>query len=278
MFNKSSKNLIVASGLAMALMSISPSYAAGTATQSLTDVRQEAQIWTSYALNPYLRVNAIKASVKDGKVTLTGKVQEDVSKELAKEIAMGVDGIKEVDNQIVVQSEDSDQYEKAINTYADGVEDATITATVKSKLLWSKYTDGLKTTVVTKGGRVTLTGTADSAEAKDLAGRLAMNTRGVVSVSNSLVVTAPQSDAKATVTKAAADAEKTFSDTWITAKVKSTLLYSSNVSGTDVHVTTENGVVMLKGVLNSGAERALAVELAQNVLGVKSVNAKGLTF
>ncbi len=278
MFNKSSKNLIVASGLAMALMSLSPSYAAGTTTQSLTDVRQEAQIWTSYVLNPYLRFNGIKASVKDGKVTLTGKVQEDVSKELAKEIAMGVDGIKEVDNQIVVQSDPSDQNEKTNNAYADVVEDATITATVKSKLLWSKYTDGLKTTVATKGGRLTLTGTADSVEAKDLAGLLALNTRGVVSVSNNLVVTAPQSDAKATVTKAAADAEKEFSDAWITAKVKSTLLYSSNVSGTDVHVTTEKGVVMLKGTLSSGAERALAIELARNVLGVKSVDAKGLTF
>jgi len=278
MFKKSSKNLIVASGLAMALTSLGPSYAAGTATQSLTDVRQEAQIWTSYTLNPYLRVNAIKASVKDGKATLTGNVQEDVSKELAKEIALGVDGIKEVDNQIIVQSEASDQNERAINAYADVVEDATITATVKSKLLWSKYTDGLKTTVVTKLGRVTLTGTADSAEAKDLAGRLAMNTRGVVSVSNGLVVTAAKSDAKATVTKAAADAEKVFADSWITAKVKSTLLYSNNVSGSDVHVTTNKGVVTLKGILSSGAERALAIELAENVLGVKSVEAKGLTF
>lgn len=278
MFKKSSKNLIVLSSLAMALASLSPTYAADAATQSLTDVRQEAQIWTSYALNPYLRVNSLKASVKDGKATLTGKVQEDVSKELAKEIALGVDGIKEVDNQIVVLSDVGDQDEKMINSYADGVEDATITATVKSKLLWSKYTDGLKTTVVTKSGRVTLTGTADSAAAKDLAGRLAMNTRGVVSVSNGLVVTPAKSDAKATVTKAAADAEKTFSDTWITAKVKSTLLYSSNVSGSDVHVTTNKGVVSLKGTLSSGAERALAVELAQNVIGVKSVDAKALTF
>jgi len=278
MFKKSSKNLIVASGLAMALTSLSASYAAQTTTQSLTDVRQEAQIWTSYALNPYLRVNTLKASVKDGKVTLTGKVQEDVSKELAKEIALGVEGIKEVDNQIVVLSELNDQDDKSVNTYADGVEDATITATVKSKLLWSKYTAGLKTTVVTKAGRVTLSGTADSAEAKDLAGRLAMNTRGVVSVSNGLIVSAPTSEMKATVSKAAAATEKAMSDSWITTKVKSTLLYSSNVSGTDVHVTTSKGVVSLKGAVSSGAERALAIELAQNVLGVTSVDAKALTF
>ena len=278
MFKKSSKNLIIASGLSMVLATLSPSYAEGAPAQSLTDVRQEVQIWTSFTLNPYLQVNAIKAYVKDGKVTLTGNVHEDVSKELAKEIALGVDGIKEVDNQIVVQPEVSDHNVKAINPYANIVEDATITATVKSKLLWSKYTDGLKTTVATKTGRVTLTGTADSAEAKDLAGRLAMNTRGVVSVSNNLVVAVAKSDAKATVTKVTADVEKTISDSWITAKVKSTLLYSTNVSGSDVHVTTHKGVVTLKGILSSGAERALVIELAENILGVKSVDAKGLTF
>lgn len=263
----------------MALSTMSVSYAAESATQTLTDVRQEAQIWTSYALNPYLRVNTLKATVKDGKATLTGNVQEDVSKELAKEIALGVDGIKEVDNQIVVVAEASDPTDKKIGSYAEGVEDATISATVKSKLLWSKYADGLKTTVVTKAGRVTLTGSADSADGKDFAGRLAANTRGVVSVNNAIVVSMPpKSDTKSAVSKAAAGVERTFSDSWITTKVKTTLLYSNNVSGSDVHVTTEKGVVSLKGAVSSGAERALAIELAQNVLGVKSVNAKALTF
>ena len=75
-----------------------------------------------------------------------------------------------------------------------------------------------------------------------------------------------------------ANAEQAVSDTWITTKVKSTLLYSSNVSGADITVTTVAGVVTLKGKLDSGAERALAIELAQNVKGVKSVNAKDVTF
>mgnify|MGYP002143824622 CR=1 FL=1 len=74
------------------------------------------------------------------------------------------------------------------------------------------------------------------------------------------------------------DAKQEGSDTWITTKVKSTLLYSSNVKGSDVEVTTKGGVVTLGGKLGSGAERALAVELADNVRGVKAVNAKGLTF
>ena len=59
--------------------------------------------------------------------------------------------------------------------------------------------------------------------------------------------------------------------------MKSTLLYSSNVKGSDIEVTTNAGVVTLSGKLDTGVERALAVELAENVRGVKSVQAKTLT-
>jgi osmotically-inducible protein OsmY len=276
------KNLIVTSGLALLLSTLNVSHATESATQSLIDVRQEVQIWTTYALNPYLRANSLKATVKNGKATLTGNVPEDVNKELAKEIALGVDGIKEVDNQIKVVSESTASQVNPMGGFADAVDDATITATVKSKLLWSRHTDGLKTTVVTKLGRVSLTGTADSAAAKELAGRLAMNTRGVVSVDNALVISKEQASGLAVtqdkVAVAASGAEQTISDSWITAKVKSTLLYSTNVSGSSIEVSTQAGVVTLSGKLTSGAEKALAIELTENVRGVKSVDAKGLTF
>jgi hyperosmotically inducible protein len=279
---KKPKNLIVTSGLALLLTTLNASYAAESSTQSLTDVRQEVQIWTTYALNPYLRADSLKVSVKDGKATLTGFVPEGVNKDLAKEIALGVEGIKDVDNQIEVVAEPRASESSSMGGFANTIDDATITAAVKSKLLWSRYTEGLKTTVVTKSGRVVLTGTADSEAAKELAGRLAMNTRGVVSVNNSLVVsdakTAGKDSVKNAVTSASTDVEKSISDSWITTKVKSTLLYSSNVSGSDIEVTTKSGVVSLVGHLSSGAEKALAIELAQNVRGVKRVESKGLTF
>lgn len=279
---KKPKNLIVTSGLALLLTTLNASYAAESSTQSLTDVRQEVQIWTTYALNPYLRADSLKVSVKDGKATLTGFVPEGVNKDLAKEIALGVEGIKDVDNQIEVVAEPKASESSSMGGFANTIDDATITAAVKSKLLWSRYTEGLKTTVVTKSGRVVLTGTADSAAAKELAGRLAMNTRGVVSVNNGLVVSdakiAGKDPVKNTVTSTSTDVEKSISDSWITTKVKSTLLYSSNVSGSDIEVTTKSGVVSLVGHLSSGAEKALAIELAQNVRGVKRVESKGLTF
>lgn len=271
------RKLILASSIALSIAALSGPAIAATASQEVTEARQEAQIWTTYTLSPYLRANDLSVSVHDGKATLTGKVNEDVNKDLAKEIALGVDGIKEVDNQIVVLS-DYTPPPVTGRSYGELVDDASITTAIKSKLAWSKNTDSMATEVTTTAGKVTLKGTADSAAARDLVGRMAMNTRGVIAVNNQLVVTPAKPGMTDKAKSSTAEAGQEISDSWITTKVKSTLLYSSNVSGTDVSVNTKAGVVTLTGKLASGAERALAIELAENVRGVKSVNAKGLAI
>jgi osmotically-inducible protein OsmY len=252
-------------------------YAEDTMTQNINDVRQETQIWTTYALSPYLRANDLKVSVQNGKATLTGTVDEGVNKDLAKQIALGVEGIKEVDNQIVVNTDYVAPTQSTSRSYGEAMDDAGITSTIKSKLLWSKYASGLTTEVTTKSGKVTLQGTAASKLAKDAAQSLAINTRGVVSVDNQLVVKEAKPSTGDKVEDAMKDAGKAISDAWITTKVNSTLIYSSNVNSNNISVETKNGIVTLTGKVQSGAERALAIELAQNVQGVKRVDAKKLT-
>ena len=60
-----------------------------------------------------------------------------------------------------------------------------------------------------------------------------------------------------------------ITDSWISTKVKSTYIYSSNIDASQITVSTQGGVVSLSGKLDSGAQRALAIELAENVRGVK---------
>jgi hyperosmotically inducible protein len=271
------RKLILASGAVMAMVPMAGAVA-GDASRDVTEARQETQIWTTYALSPYLRASDLKVSVERGKATLTGTVEEDVSKDLAKQIALGVDGIKTVDNQIVVNADYTPPARSSTRTFGEVVDDATITSKVKSKLMWSRHTDGLATDVDTNAGKVTLTGTADTGAAKELAGRLAMNTRGVVSVDNDLVVENPKPTVADKAKKSAHKAEGNVADSWITTKVKSTFMYSSNVDGSDISVSTSHGIVTLSGKVDSGAERALAIELAKNVRGVKSVHSKGLTI
>jgi osmotically-inducible protein OsmY len=60
------------------------------------------------------------------------------------------------------------------------------------------------------------------------------------------------------------------SDAWITAKIKSGMLASSDIEGTRVKVVTENGVVYLMGLL-SRAEAERVAEHSRSVSGVQKV-------
>ncbi len=70
--------------------------------------------------------------------------------------------------------------------------------------------------------------------------------------------------------------EQPVTDTWITTKVKSTLLATEGVAGSDINVSTENGVVTLAGVLDSQAAVDKALEVTRGIEGVTNVDARAL--
>jgi hyperosmotically inducible protein len=260
----------------MVLIISSSAHAADTNIKQLEDARQQSQIATSYALNPYLRANDLKVQVDGGKATLSGKVAEDVTKNLATEIARAVTGITSVDNHIVV--EPTYLPHLAPVRWGDKIDDASIAAAIRAKLRWNKDIDSVNIDVSSQMGRVNLTGRADHQAAKELAGQLAANTRGVTSVKNNLVVSsAPLSKEEREQMDEHAKMHN-ISDSWITAKVKSSFMYSSNINSSDINVSTNNGVVTLTGNVDSGIERAFAIKMAQNIRGVKSVNSTELKF
>jgi hyperosmotically inducible protein len=268
---KSINKLLIASGLALTLCQVSGPISAKT-TENSQDLRQQVQISTSYELSPILRKDKIKVSVVDGNVTLAGKVGDGANKELAEQIAMSVKGVEDVDNKITIDKDYDNAQNKSDYNFGELIDDATITARVKSKLLWSQYTEGMETDVETKAGKVTLKGDTESKTTKELAGRMAMNTSGVKSVDNQLDIKPEGDDNSRGMDKA----KQEISDSWITTKVKSTFIYSSNVDSSDISVTTKNGEVTLSGKAHNGAERELAMELAKNVRGVNTVNAEAL--
>src|SRR4051812_7460125 len=136
-------------------------------SQEVIDARHETQIWTTFALNPYLRTNDIMVSVCEGKVILSGTVADGVSKDLAKQIALGIKGIEAVDNRIEVHANYLPPAQSAERAFSQMVDDAAITSKVRSKILWSSYGERLHPNIDTKRGCVTLSGTAESAAAKE---------------------------------------------------------------------------------------------------------------
>lgn len=253
--------------IAMVLGTLSFAADANKVSDDLSEANKEGRIWTSFALNPHLDALDLKVDVEGETAILSGTVPGAIERDLAEQVALGVSGVKQIDNRIQIDPRYQPAASNGQRSPADIAADATITASVKSKLLWSNLVRGLDVDVDTVDRRVQLSGEADSVSARDAATRLALGTVGVRSVDNQLRVNPSM------VRKPAADP---VSDVWITMRVKNSLLYSKHVDGLDIDVDTRNGVVNLKGSVSSPQERALAVELAENVGGVKRVDASGL--
>jgi osmotically-inducible protein OsmY len=266
--------LATATTIALGLTPLMGNAAQNDLSTQLAEARQEGSIWTAFALNRHLSPFKIDVHVEQGTAVLKGKVENQVDRELAERIALDTQGIQKVDNQLEIDANVAAEPGTKANI-AQRFEDATLTATVKSKLLWNSVTEALNIDVDSEAGVVTLKGRATSPEGKDLAGSLASNTDGVTSVNNLISISAADSIASRTDPQTSNPAEQ-LSDVWITSKVKSSLIYSRNLDGMNIKVETKDGLVTLNGVVANFAEKELAVEITRNIRGVKGVNADAL--
>ena len=271
------RKLILASSIALSFGAIAGSFAAEAKPQEtmngqVADARRETQILTSFSMNPYLHAFDLTVVVDGNKAVLRGNVEDRIGKDLAERIASDADGIKFVENNIAIDAAHARPTKAGERGFGEKVEDATISATIKSKLLWNSTTDGLDIHVDTSNGKVTLTGFAHSSGEKEQAGRIARNTHGVVALNNEIALGAKTE----TVVSVKSKDEQALSDTWITSKVKSSLMFTRGVDSMGIVVATLNGVVSLSGMVDSTAERELAVRVTQDIRGVKKVEAEGL--
>ena len=122
--------------------------------------------------------------VKDGIVTLKGVAANQAQKDLTTEYAKDIDGVKGVQNEIVV----STSLETRGETTGEKIDDASITAQVKGSLLWHRSTSMLNTKVSTTDGVVTVSGTAKNEAEKALVTKLATDINGVQSVVNNMTI------------------------------------------------------------------------------------------
>jgi hyperosmotically inducible periplasmic protein len=131
-----------------------------------------------------------EVDVKDGIVTLRGEADNQAQKDLATEYVKDIEGVKDVKNEMAVAkpAKESSIETKDIRTIGDKIDDASITAMVKTTLLYHRSTSGLQTKVETKNGVVTLSGKAKNAAEKDLATKLAKDVKGVEDVNNRMTI------------------------------------------------------------------------------------------
>ncbi|MDQ6967328.1 MAG: BON domain-containing protein, partial [Mariprofundaceae bacterium] len=137
-------------------------------------------------------------------------------------------------------------------------DDVSIATEVDARLLAEKDMPSRWVSIEVLEGTVILTGYLPSRSHIDRALLITRSVQGVKDVDNQLYVGEPSTSSL-------------FSDSWITAQVKTKFFNDKLVSGVSLHVETVAGKVYLQGILASEAQRYRAMELTKAVKGVTAV-------
>lgn len=207
----------------------------------VTDRDITLAIETDLAVDDAIAAHRIDVETRGHVVKLSGSVDNLLARERATERAMATKGVRSVVNRIEV--------------VAPARPDAELESDVRSALLADPATDSYEVDVSAAGGVITLEGTVDSWQEKQLSAMVAKGVRGVEGIENEIEV----------------DYMTSRADYEITADIERRLGTSVWVDQRLLDVEVQDGRVMLSGTVGSEAERARAAALAW-VVGVKSVS------
>ncbi|SNB53595.1 MULTISPECIES: BON domain-containing protein [unclassified Pseudomonas] len=235
------------------------------------DARLEGSLQTAVSLNRILNPYRITVEVDGASARLAGEVENEVERRLVEEVALATSGIEKVDNQVKVNPELVER-PLALRAYARRTEDVTLTAVIRSRLLWSRLTEKASIEVQSDSGVITLRGRVDNPEAKELAGVVARTTEGVYLVNNLISLdTAAIIKAKGQPVDAPSGPQP--SDAWIVDKVQSSYSFSRNLDGLNLKVVSQDGLVRLSGEVVSPEQKNIAMDIARQIIGVRGVDA-----
>ena len=160
----------------------------GVYTDAWLVAKVKSTLWFHRSVN----TTETEVLAKDGIVTLRGEAANATQKDLPTEYAKDVEGVKNVKNEMTVLTAAMKPGKKTMgekmDSMSESIDDASITALVKTTLLYHRSTSALNTTVETKEGVVMLGGKARNTAEKDLATQLVSDVYGVKSVVNTMIV------------------------------------------------------------------------------------------
>jgi osmotically-inducible protein OsmY len=249
--------------LITALALLTAMTAAADLDQKTEDAAITARVETMFLLNQHLNPFNINTNTREGVVTLVGSVNDEVQKDLAGELAASADGVKSVNNEIIVSP--NTYGEKERRKFGQKVKDQTTTASVRARLLYHREFKGLQIGVETINGVVRLHGVVKSDPQRRRIEEVTRETRGVIDVINDLVLR------NRDPLEAPRPLGQSISDEWLEKRVETQLLLNRHLSIRELDVEVNEGVVILTGSVNEDRERVLATNLAQSIQGVNEV-------
>lgn len=222
-----------------------------------TDAEIMAAVRDALTYDPRLKSLRVDPVVQDGEVTLTGTVSSLKAKLAAESVAAHTVGVRALYNELSVSP-------------GKPVDDATLAKRISSAVADNPLLQAGDIKVKVKDGAATLSGEVAtnfaSAEAVDVAGSL----EGVRSVTNQLVVTAPELPfvwqahvfpfGPYVAGWSYVAPAPTGSDDAIARRIKRELKWSPYVDESQVHVTVHDGKATLTGTVDSYRERQAAAE------------------
>lgn len=192
------KTTLFAATLAVAPLAISGGNDQYKADDKLKDAWLDGKIETALLVNRHLNNFKIDTDVKNNVAYLSGTVDTEIDRDLAAEIAQGIEGVTSVDNDIIVKKSPVKATDKLHMThehepektrsFGQWYDDATTTASIKSELLFNDETSGTAVNIDTAYGVVTINGVVQSEQEKNLIIEIAENTPGVRKVENEIEI------------------------------------------------------------------------------------------
>lgn len=170
---------------------------AQTQDSRINDAWLKGKVEMALLLNRHLNSFKINTHVDSSVVTLDGKVNSDIDMDLAEQIALGVDGVGDVNNNLVVAPEDQQQSmsrHEEERQFLQRIEDLTTTARIKSQLVMNQNIAARRVNVDTKNAVVTLEGTVGNDQERDLIVQIAKNTGAVAEVKDKLEIAERQAN------------------------------------------------------------------------------------
>ena len=129
-------------------------------------------------------LSKIFVAVKDGVVTLTGQASSTAQRDLTVEYAKDIDGVRDVKNEMTVAAPQN----VAVRVPGDRLDDASISAEIRTVLMTHRSTQSINARVTTRNGEVTLGGIAKNDAEKVLVGKIAADIWGVIHGKNQMTV------------------------------------------------------------------------------------------
>lgn len=210
-----------------------------------TDLQIQKDVMEELKWEPYLKSSEIGVAVKDGIVTLSGRVDAYAKKTSAEKAAKRVAGVKAIAEDIQIGA--SPFYNKS---------DAEIADAVFNALKWDSTVQEEKIEIKVENGNVTLEGEADWEYQRESAKTAIQNLTGVRSVIN-LITVKPK-----------------IISTDIKQKISNAFQRSATIDADKITVDVNGSRVTLRGKVRSLAEKEDAATVVWNAPGVLLVDNK----